>query len=114
MSAAWQHEAACRDEDPSLFFDFRKAAQEQAKAICARCPVTQHCDQAAEGVTAGFWAGKDRRTDRYGESMTAPFLEEHGTDAAYERHRDRDEEPCARCRHAHACARQFRKTGAVW
>lgn len=44
----WQHRAACRDEDPELFFpisDVGPGAQQtaQAKAICARCPVRTEC-----------------------------------------------------------------------
>src|SRR5215813_3967838 len=44
----WRHEAACRDEDPELFFPIsevgpgaRQAAE--AKAVCARCPVREQC-----------------------------------------------------------------------
>lgn len=44
----WRHDAACRDEDPELFFPVsqvgpgaRQAAE--AKAVCARCPVRAEC-----------------------------------------------------------------------
>jgi len=44
----WRHQAACRGEDPELFFPKahtdRWAPQiQQAKTICARCPVAETC-----------------------------------------------------------------------
>jgi WhiB family transcriptional regulator, redox-sensing transcriptional regulator len=45
----WRDRAACRDDDPDLFYPLGEtwtaAAAEQAKAICARCPldVVQAC-----------------------------------------------------------------------
>lgn len=60
----WRDRAACRDEDPELFFPIGDgvAAQDQvgrAKAVCARCPVRQQCLQFAlsTGQDAGIWGG---------------------------------------------------------
>jgi WhiB family transcriptional regulator, redox-sensing transcriptional regulator len=44
----WRDRAACLEEDPELFFPIGTtgpaAAQvEQAKAVCARCPVLAEC-----------------------------------------------------------------------
>jgi WhiB family redox-sensing transcriptional regulator len=44
----WQERAACRDEDPELFFpvsEMGPGARQvaQAKAVCARCPVRTEC-----------------------------------------------------------------------
>lgn len=44
----WRHRAACRDEDPALFFtigDSKMSPQqaEDAKSICRRCPVEEAC-----------------------------------------------------------------------
>ena len=42
----WRHHAACREEDPELHFPVgyttaeNKVQIEQAKAVCARCPLT--------------------------------------------------------------------------
>ena len=40
----WRHRAACRDEDPELFFPIGNTGPallqiEEAKAVCRRCPV---------------------------------------------------------------------------
>lgn len=52
---AWRERAACLDEPTSTFYpvvyshgrhdrrDELKAKENEAKAICARCPVTQEC-----------------------------------------------------------------------
>ena len=46
----WRHEAACRFEDPELFFPPSPAASasskqqtEEAKSVCRRCPVVDKC-----------------------------------------------------------------------
>lgn len=65
-------EAACRSEDPELFFPVtetgpgaRQAAK--AKAVCARCPVSSAClDYAvknglADGVFGGLTGSERRR-----------------------------------------------------
>ena len=66
----WRLSAACRDEDPRLFFhetgepsQFRQFREARAKAICNSCPVQLRClvfrlsfkDQLDEAI----WAGKD-------------------------------------------------------
>lgn len=61
---AWQHQAACRDEDPELFWPIGNTGPalvqiEQAKAACRRCPVIAHCGQWAleTNQDAGVWGG---------------------------------------------------------
>ena len=44
----WRHRAACRDEDPELFFPIGNTGPalvqiEEAKAVCRRCPVIEPC-----------------------------------------------------------------------
>jgi WhiB family redox-sensing transcriptional regulator len=44
----WRDRAACLDEDPELFFPIgtsgpAQAQIEDAKAVCARCPVLAEC-----------------------------------------------------------------------
>jgi hypothetical protein len=63
-STDWRSAAACREEDPELFFptgsDGPALTQvEQAKAVCRRCPVVNACLQFAldEGITAGVFGG---------------------------------------------------------
>jgi WhiB family redox-sensing transcriptional regulator len=60
----WRHRAACRDEDPELFFPIGNTGPalsqiEEAKAVCHRCPVSEPCLQWAleSGQDAGVWGG---------------------------------------------------------
>jgi WhiB family transcriptional regulator, redox-sensing transcriptional regulator len=63
----WRRQAACRDEDPELFFPVGTVGVEvllqvrEAKAVCGRCPVVGEClAQALEfGDEAGVWGGLD-------------------------------------------------------
>ncbi|GAA1277682.1 hypothetical protein GCM10009609_46080 [Pseudonocardia aurantiaca] len=70
----WRLRAACQDEDPELFFPVTEmgpgATQaEQAKAVCARCPVRAKCLEYAldNGLDHGIFGGTtelERRTLR--------------------------------------------------
>lgn len=60
----WRAKAACRDEDPALFFPNGDSgpnllAIEQAKAICRTCPALEACAQwaADERVEYGIFGG---------------------------------------------------------
>lgn len=60
----WLHRALCRDYDPDLFFPIGTTGPaliqvEEAKAVCARCPVTAEClGWALEtGQDHGVWGG---------------------------------------------------------
>jgi WhiB family redox-sensing transcriptional regulator len=63
-SLAWTERAACRDAPPDLFFPVSHfgPAEEQineAKMICARCPVRAECLRHAlrSGEASGIWGG---------------------------------------------------------
>ena len=63
----WRHRAICRDEDPELFFPVGNSGPAllqiaEAKAVCARCPVSNEClNWALEtGQDAGVWGGLSR------------------------------------------------------
>lgn len=66
--ADWRVSAACRDEDPELFFPIgNKGATavrqiEEAKAVCRRCPVRATCLRWSldNQVTDGVWGGVDQ------------------------------------------------------
>ncbi|MBV7673311.1 WhiB family transcriptional regulator [Streptomyces halstedii] len=68
----WRTHAACRDEDPDLFFPIGTTGPalvqtEEAKAVCRSCPVRQQClDWALENnQDTGVWGGlgeTERRT----------------------------------------------------
>ena len=72
----WRHRAACRDEDPELFFPAGTSGPallqvEQAKAVCRRCPVIGECLSwaLATGQDHGIWGGateRERRAARAG------------------------------------------------
>ena len=68
----WRAQGACLDEDPELFFPLGEehttskaptgpvqAQQDEAKAVCRRCPVTESClDWALRaGQDSGVWGG---------------------------------------------------------
>src|SRR2546423_14197726 len=67
----WRHRAACRDEDPELFFPIGTSGPallqvEQAKAVCRRCSATDECLQWAleSGQDAGVWGGMSEEERR--------------------------------------------------
>ena len=60
----WRMHAACRDEDPDLFFPIGSTGPalgqvEEAKAVCRRCPVQEECLRWAleNNQDAGVWGG---------------------------------------------------------
>ena len=60
----WRHQAACRDEDPELFFPVGNTGPaitqiEEAKKVCMRCVVKEPCLAWAleSGQDAGVWGG---------------------------------------------------------
>ncbi|MFC6085249.1 WhiB family transcriptional regulator [Sphaerisporangium aureirubrum] len=63
-AVSWLRRAACRTEDPELFFPISatgpgQAQQDRAKAVCARCPVRPACLDYAltTGQEHGIWGG---------------------------------------------------------
>ncbi|MGY5051254.1 WhiB family transcriptional regulator [Streptomyces sp. 900105755] len=71
---SWRERAACQDVDPDLFFPIGTAGLtlvqiDEAKAVCARCPVRERCLQWAldVGQVEGVWGGtteSERRATR--------------------------------------------------
>ncbi len=60
----WRHHAACRDEDPELFFPIGNTGPallqiDEAKRVCQRCGVMEPCLQWAleSGQDSGVWGG---------------------------------------------------------
>ena len=67
----WRHHAACRDEDPELFFPISEVGPgarhtAEAKAVCARCPVREQCLRYAldNGLDDGIFGGTTERERR--------------------------------------------------
>jgi WhiB family transcriptional regulator, redox-sensing transcriptional regulator len=62
----WRHRAACRDEDPELFFPIGTTGPalhqvDEAKTICGRCEAVDECLSWAldSEQDAGVWGGLD-------------------------------------------------------
>jgi WhiB family transcriptional regulator, redox-sensing transcriptional regulator len=60
----WRHRAACRDEDPELFFPIGTTGPallqvDEAKAVCRRCEAVDECLSWAldSDQDAGVWGG---------------------------------------------------------
>lgn len=70
MMSDWRHRAVCRDEDPELFFAVGETGpallqNEEAKAVCRRCPVVTEClTYALNRGEVGVWGGTDERERR--------------------------------------------------
>jgi WhiB family redox-sensing transcriptional regulator len=60
----WRHAAACREEDPELFFPIGTTGPalqqvDDAKAVCRRCTVTDACLEwsLSSDQDSGVWGG---------------------------------------------------------
>ncbi|TDD62930.1 WhiB family transcriptional regulator [Kribbella antibiotica] len=79
-AAGWILEAACRGEDPELFFPIGTTGPslrqtEAAKRVCHRCAARADClDWALEtGQDAGIWGGlTDTERRQLKQKRTAP------------------------------------------
>ncbi|MFF9405128.1 WhiB family transcriptional regulator [Streptomyces anandii] len=67
----WRDHAACRQEDPDLFFPIGTTGPallqaEQAKSVCRRCPVQEQCLEWAleTDQTIGVWGGTNENERR--------------------------------------------------
>lgn len=82
----WRDAAACRGEDPDLFFPKGYEGPsllviEQAKAVCRRCPVMEQCGQWAMETCQpfGVWGGlseAERRTILRRRGVRLPAADE--------------------------------------
>ena len=63
---AWHAQAACRGMDRAIFFPERGARNsgQEAKAVCAACPVTAECGEAGARESSGIWGGMSARQRR--------------------------------------------------
>lgn len=62
----WMVGARCRREDPELFFTYVAEQIEDAKVVCARCPVLKQCRAYAldNRIPSGIWAGLTEKQRR--------------------------------------------------
>ncbi len=66
QNLTWMDQAACRGKDPNIFFPpkWDRSAGDQARAICADCPVLDRCLAYAVTLPAnepGIYAGLSQR-----------------------------------------------------
>lgn len=63
---AWKAEARCAGVDPELFFSEKSESLDDARAVCALCPVQPEClEYALAGAEKhGLWGGKSERQRR--------------------------------------------------
>lgn len=71
----WRERAACRDVDPELFFPIGSSGPalmqiEEAKAVCAVCPVKGPCAEFGAGETDGVWGGLTTAERRFGDGRS--------------------------------------------
>ena len=66
-SPDWHRDAACRGVDPNLFFPERGASADEARAICATCPVKEPCHEAGRFEYYGVWGGTTRKERQLAE-----------------------------------------------
>jgi len=66
MNASWRQRAACRGVDPDIFYPVSDDDAEEAKAICASCPVRQSCLEYSLSAREreGVWGGLTERERR--------------------------------------------------
>ncbi|WP_070009239.1 WhiB family transcriptional regulator [Streptomyces abyssalis] len=67
----WRYRAACRDVDPELFFPIGSSGPaliqiDEAKAVCAVCPVRSRCETFGAGEYDGVWGGLTAAERRLG------------------------------------------------
>ena len=65
-STSWQQAARCRGIDPDVFHPQSNEEADEAKAICASCPVREPCLEYALVVREklGVWGGLTERERR--------------------------------------------------
>jgi WhiB family redox-sensing transcriptional regulator len=63
---SWRKHASCRGLDAEVFFPTSEEATQEAKAICAECPVREPCLQyaLANREREGVWGGATERERR--------------------------------------------------
>lgn len=81
----WRMQAACRDEDPDLFFPIGSTGPalvqtEEAKAVCGECSVRELCLEWAmeHGQDSGVWGGLGEAERRALKRRTRRRAQESG------------------------------------
>ena len=115
MTTAWQDSAACKGMDPDTFFPGQGGDVRLPKSICATCPVSAQCLDAALVCrdTVGIWAGtgeRERRRMRRSRPKTTWLDRANcGTIPGYKKHLHEGTPTCEPCRRANALSKQLNK-----
>lgn len=66
MTVNWRQRSACRGLDPEIFYPATDEEADEAKEICAICPVRQMCLEHALAAREreGVWGGLTERERR--------------------------------------------------
>jgi WhiB family redox-sensing transcriptional regulator len=66
MNLSWRNRAACKGVDPDIFYPASDEEAEEAKSICAQCPVREACLEyaLANRERDGVWGGATERERR--------------------------------------------------
>ncbi len=66
MNLSWRQVARCRGVDPEIFYPLSDDDADEAKAICALCPVRESCLEHAlvNREKHGVWGGLTERERR--------------------------------------------------
>lgn len=66
MNLTWRQHGACRGTDPDIFYPVSDEDAEEAKSICATCPVREPCLEYALATRErdGVWGGATERERR--------------------------------------------------
>ena len=66
MNLSWRQRAACRGIDPNVFYPASDDEADEAKSICADCPVREACLEyaLANRERDGVWGGATERERR--------------------------------------------------
>lgn len=93
----WRWRARCLKEDPEIFHSSNAGVACRARIVCASCPVQMQCHEYAVRTRQrfGVFGGLGARARARGESPE--LTDVHGTRAALDRHRARNEYPCIEC-----------------
>lgn len=106
-STEWMAQAACLNADTEVFFPDKGESPDEAKRICAHCPVVQECLDWALALpadTVGVWGAttvkERRRLRQLGAARADRTPPECGTPAGYARHYRQGEDACDPCKRA--------------
>lgn len=66
MDTAWMADGKCRDLPPAMFFPSDGVGVDQARRVCADCPVREPCLEYAlyNRIDHGVWGGASERERR--------------------------------------------------